>query len=584
MRKKLYSSRLVLALSALLCAHEAGAQVPDSAVEPGYRPNQPDTLPVPKEEKEPLVTQPSKRAISAAPEHAKTIFLELKGVRFDGATAFSTTQLSELYAKYLNTKVSLDLAWKIAAELTELYRKNGYFLSIAYVPAQQVKDGIIKIKVVEGYVGAVQLQGDFADNYVVRQHIAHLKAQHPIKASDLESFILRIRDLGGLSFKGVLASVKEEVKELVEYRNSSSTDAAVIEEVIEEGAVKLVLVPSRTDWKATVSFDNYGSMFYNPHNLSIYTQHSFLPLHQTSISGLLSVPTEQFQFASVDHTINILRNVNLDMHAEKQASEPTYTLKKLKMTGAAEAYGVALNYSLFRQRNFNMSFKLALDARDGQSKSLGFVNNVDKMRAVRFGTNVDWIDSFYGFSHLSVRATQGLKGMGASKPGKKTVRENTKPDFFKVDASIARLQGINKHWFIYGSLAGQHSKDVVFSSEEFGYGGRQFGRAFDSNDFKGFKGYAYSLELRYEGIPKISGIGLHPYGFYDAGKVWSRAKSSTVEIKTAASAGFGMRFDTWFNMNGNVGLAFPVDHTIPFPIYNASKRGPRMIFSVSKTF
>jgi hemolysin activation/secretion protein len=438
---------------------------------------------------------------------------------------------------------------------------------------------------VEGHIGIVQIQGSIGDNYVIRQHIEHLKSQHPIKSSELESFLLRIRDLEGVSYKGVLASVKEEVKELVEYRSAGAENGIEFDEVVEEGAVKLLLVPSVTKWRANISLDNYGSVYYNPHNLSVYAQNTILPLSQTSISGLLSLPMEQFQFAAIDHTVNVMRDVNLELHAEKQASEPGDILKKLAMTGQAEAYSAAIRYNPIRQRNMNMYIRASLESRNGQSKSLSFIANVDKMRAARLALTTDWIDSFSGFNSFNTRYTQGLAKLGASRMGSNTVRENTKPDFSKIDANLARLQGLTKEWFIYGALTGQYTKHIVFSSEEFGYGGRQFGRAFDSNDFKGFKGYAYSLELRYEGVPKIKNVALHPYSFFDAGELWSRVRlSSAIERKRASSAGLGIRFETWFNMNGNIGLALPVEQKIPKPIYSGSKNGPRVILSVSQSF
>ena len=135
------------------------------------------------------------------PKGAESIRFVLRRVNIEGVTAFDKQTLGELYAKDLNKEVNLGIAWKIAAALTERYRSAGYLLSRAYVPQQEVDNGTITVKVVEGYVGKVEINGPVGDQSVVKQMIAHLLSQKPVKADQIESFLLRMNDLPGVTFR-----------------------------------------------------------------------------------------------------------------------------------------------------------------------------------------------------------------------------------------------------------------------------------------------------------------------------------------------------------------------------------------------
>ena len=127
------------------------------------------------------------------------------------------------------------------------------------------------------------------------------------------------------------------------------------------------------------------------------------------------------------------------------------------------------------------------------------------------------------------------------------------------------------------------ASDPLFSSEQFGYGGQSFGRAFDSSELVGDHGIAGSLELRYAGwvIPETA--TLSPYAFYDIGRAWNIDKAQTAR-ETASSIGIGMRVSTEFHLSANVGIAFPLIRNVATPIYGDTGSSPRLLFEISQTF
>jgi len=204
--------------------------------------------------------------------------------------------------------VTLDIAWMIAGAVTERYRAAGYFLSRAYVPQQKILDGQLRIEVVEGYIAKVDLNDDAAaPSYPLRETMSDLLDRRPAKASDLESALLRLNDLPGLSFRAVLSPLSDPGQ---------------------EGGVMLTLIPERKPGGGQISFDNFGSRFLGPYVSSAVYSGSLLPLQQTLISVITSVPFREFQNAAIDHSFALTPSLSMHFNGGLTHAEPGDTLKR----------------------------------------------------------------------------------------------------------------------------------------------------------------------------------------------------------------------------------------------------------------
>ena len=184
---------------------------------------------------------------------------------------YTQAQLADIYTPLLGKDITLDKVYEMAEKLTERYRSAGYFLSVAYVPNQHLKDGSVKLQVVEGYVGEIDFPATMDAHGVVQTYVDRLKAQRPITIDQLESFLLRLGNLPGYAVNGVLSPLTEGAP----------------------GAVKLTLNAATTSGKGQIGFDNYSSRFLGPNELSASYSVSILPLQQTTLSGLTSIPTDK---------------------------------------------------------------------------------------------------------------------------------------------------------------------------------------------------------------------------------------------------------------------------------------------------
>jgi hemolysin activation/secretion protein len=76
-----------------------------------------------------------------------------------GSTVFSPQELAKATAEFTKRPISLAEVYQARSKITELYVKNGYVTSGAYIPPQTIKSGVVKIQVVEGKLEDIRVTG-----------------------------------------------------------------------------------------------------------------------------------------------------------------------------------------------------------------------------------------------------------------------------------------------------------------------------------------------------------------------------------------------------------------------------------------
>ncbi len=496
----------------------------------------------------------------SVPATAKHVHIHLNKIIVEGATIMSEAELSSIYAQYLEREVTLDVVWMIAERITTHYRNAGYFLSRAYVPQQEIEGGQVRIRIVEGYIANVHMEGELLQQAVIQKHIHQISSHRPIKADILESFMLTLNDLAGFSFRAFLEPY----------------EAA-------EGGVKLTLKPAAEQAILSVNIDNSGSRFLGPYQGSITYQDSFIPLHQTRISTLTSLPTQELQYVSLTHEIPLYPNWNLDIDASYVTARPGATLSSSNIDSDSVELGFGVNWQLIRQRQENMNLSLRIGGKNTNGDILD--NNPltrDRIRTAQLHVNYDKNDKWDGYNYLSFSLNQGLGILGSSNANDPNLsRAQAEPNFTSFGVSYTRLQSIDDGWLLIGQTSGQYASDPLFSSEEFGYGGQRFGRAYDPSEITGDHGIAGALELRYLNLPTWQNISLTPYGFYDIGRVWNEDIGS--KPISASSAGLGIRAAHIMGISGNIGIAWPLTKQLDTPIYG-DENDPRLLLQIGMDF
>ena len=494
------------------------------------------------------------------PEGSKSMVMKLTDVRITGMTIFNKDDIKGIYAPFIGREITLDTVWLLADQLTTRYRDAGYLLSRAIVPEQKVDNGVVILRVVEGYIGDVKIDNPVADNPIVMQWSNKILSYRPVKADQIESALLHINDIPGVKLHAVLEPMQ----------TAEST----------EGAVRLVLEPQASPFfAASVSFDNNGSRFLGPYESQVQAQVVELPGQRTTFTGLTSLPLDEIKYGGLKHEFSLFPSATGEIYGSFTDATPGYTLKFEEIKSASTNFGAAFDYSVIRQRQDNLNARIAFEIQDTASNILGTPLTRDYTRVLRLGLNYQIADNWNGQSAVNGTLSQGLSILGASPAGQLNLsRANATPDFTKFDFDISRLQSITENWDLYSALSAQMASGPLYSSEQFGYGGQAFGRAYDNSEITGDQGIEGSTELRYGGIKPRYHVQPVPYGFYDMGAVWN-IDDPTDPYESGSSAGMGVRLATDFGLTCNFGLAFPLTRPIATPLYGNGKN-PRYFFSL----
>src|SRR5256714_2346486 len=167
-----------------------GAQVVPPGAQLGRERERFERPPVP-------LAQPGGPGISGpgieAPPGAAETKLVIRQIRIVGATIYSDAQLAQLYADLVGKTVTLQAVYDLAQRITAKYGGDGYVLSRAIVPVQELdpNGAVVKIQVVEGYIERVEwppelsTYRDFFSYYAGR-----IAAERPVNIRTIERYLL----------------------------------------------------------------------------------------------------------------------------------------------------------------------------------------------------------------------------------------------------------------------------------------------------------------------------------------------------------------------------------------------------------
>src|SRR5262245_60703824 len=444
------------------------------------------------EQPTPSLAQPGGPAISmpgtAAPPGADKIKLVLRGVRTVGGTIYRPEELAALYGDLVGHEITLAAVYEIAARITAKYGSDGYVLSRAVVPPQELTPGgaVVLIQIVEGYVDRVEWPAalsSYRDFFA--EYTAKIIADRPTNIRTLERYLLLAGDLPGLKFKNSL--------------KASAT---------RQGAATLVVEVVEKPLDVTARVDNRGTKARGPHQFSTSTSvNNLLRIHEAftaTYAGAFDLSELQYMAASYRQVLNS-EGLTFFASASNSRGKPgTPELRLLEYKTRSNVFEGGVSYPFIRLREKNLIVSGSFFATDDRSDILGTLKTHDKSRGVRLKVDADLAESSGAINQLNVVASQGIKGLGSSENGDVVLSTaNGRVDFTKVEATYLRTQPLFERLSLLVAAHGQYAANPLLSPELCGYGGRAFGRAFDPSHLVGDQCVEVLAELRFDLPHKI---------------------------------------------------------------------------------
>ena len=493
--------------------------------------------PEPKSEPRLSVPVPAKQM---PPEKADEIQFELSGITLQGNTVYSAAELLVYWQDLLGKKVTLTQVYAVADAITAHYRNAGYILTQAIIPPQQINNGMVLIKVIEGHAQDVIIEGDVKGRQgLFNAWVKKIKASKPLNNAVLERYTLIANDVSGLTVKSII-------------RPSKTTS----------GASDVVFVIEHKPFDADISYDNRGTRAMGPRQITANLGANSLVnlLERTNLTILTTDDFQELHYYALQHS-QLLNSEGLTLNFSGNISYSDLGdyLDDYDVEGRNKSFNVELAYPIIRSRNKNLSCKAALTVRNSRTDTMDELQSEDRLRIVKFGIDYDYTDRWQGVNMVNLMYYGGLDIFGSRETGSDHLtRADGHSQFAKVTLDLYRRQILPYNFSLLLAGTAQWADVSLLSSEEFGYGGTQYGRAYDFSSITGDKGLAGKLELQYS-----RGFGSAPenyyqlYAFYDVGRTFQNSQLKD-ENDTGQSIGCGVRFRWTQYLSGSVEIAQPL--------------------------
>jgi hemolysin activation/secretion protein len=487
-------------------------------IDPEPRPGRPDV-----EERPPAqIEKPDPTKRPAREAEGPKVFV--RKFRVTGNAVVKTEKLEALVRADEGKELTLEQMRAAAARITDYYTELGYILARAFLPPQDVREGVIEIAVLEGNVGALEVTGN--ERYrsdIITRALTRFKNREVVHEGLLETAINDLNEYPGL---GVRASLRPSTE-----RGKSDI---------------LLIAQEKLPVTATLDANNYGSRFTGPWKYGFELGYGNLTGFGDKITlrGLKS--DDDLWFARMQYLTPINGyGTKLGLSYSTSENGIGEEFAALNASGRQESWSVefvqpfsktaAVNFQAFGRFESIRSRQTVLNASGG----------VDDLRVFRFGFSGDYRDRFLGRSFYGLTWHQGVSWLGASPqddPGNS--RRDGPGGFSKLSVDLARLQSL-----VYGGSYlilrgfGQLSNQNLLTVEKFAIGGYYAVRGYPIAAQTGDHGYAVSAEVH---VP-VPGLRdwVRLVGFIDHGGAFlvSRDKGRGEIEHWMTGAGGGIRID-----------------------------------------
>jgi hemolysin activation/secretion protein len=491
----------------------------------------------------------------------------LHGVSFEGNTVLPERTLQVVAAPYVGKTVSLVQVNELAGRVTAAYRSAGYILVRAVVPPQQFGDGRLTLRIIEGFIDSVKIQGDAGGaTHLLEAYGRRISAARPLTRAVLERELLLASDITGLGVRSVLTP-------------SAATPGGA--------DLTLVVTPKAIDGYAAV--DNRGSRYLGPEQVTgaVFFNHVLGTAGRLGLNAVVtpdSGPDLAYGAVSLDEPLGS-SGLRLFGTASYTATRPGSTLRALDTTGNALNVEGQLSDPIIRSRDLNLMVNGGFayrDVRSSNSAASPLFN--DHVRALDVGLFANALDDWSGYSTLSISLIQGLNALGATTASSANKsRVGASGDYTRLTFEATHQQPLTSRLSLQLGISGQSSfNGSLLSSEQYSLGGYGYDRAFDPSEVTGDSGLAGRAELQWRAVDRASVVsGIQPYGFYEGGQVWQAAPlPGTPSSQSLYSAGVGVRFAVVRRINADLEWAMPLGPDVA----QTGNRNARAFFSVSTNF
>lgn len=486
------------------------------------------------------LASPVESAAEPAPENRFDVW----EYRVEGNSLLDARRIEAAVYPQLGPRRAVTDVNEAAANLERAYRDAGYPTIYVDVPEQDVKGGVVMLRVVEGKIGRVRVEGA---RYFTPDGIrAQLTSVAPGQALHVPSMQAELNAV-----------------------NAQSTDLKVVP-VLKPGKTPGVVdidlkVKDSSPLHGSLDINNYNSINTTESRVAASLSYDNLWQKQHSLALQYQVSPQNTDEVSVIAATYIApwfdSGNRFAVYAIDSKSDVA-SLGDVSVIGNGKIYGARFVMPFPSDRQLVHSMSLGADYKDySEIIRLDPANSLD--------TPIDyavWSVQYNATQFAKAAQTQwgmganfGIRGVGNSDEEFVDKRNKSYANFAYLRASMERTDLLPADWQLLTTLRGQISDSPLINNEQFSIGGSRSVRGYYESQALGDNGYTGGLELRtpklVDSVAAIDDLRL--LSFIEGGRLTIRDPLPDQEDSTSLlGAGVGLMLQTWSSLDLAVDVAY----------------------------
>lgn len=477
---------------------------------------------------------------------------ELKRITFKGSKLIDEWELEVLEAPFLGYCITPELASQVLASTTNFYLTRGFITSRAYLPNQNLKQGVLDVVVSEGQVADVVVKSEKPMN------VATAFAKDPdlgLNIRDLEQAVDQMNAVpGNQVVMAVLPGTQEQ------------TSQVVFTNVGKPGV------------KGRISLDNTGTEATGVHGASLALQAGdLLSLNDVwAVNARQSISPKEKSSDSFSLDVKIPHGYNTyGIGYSKGGFDTLLTFPlsgaQLPSNGANESLTLSANRVIHRDQSskHTLGIKLKRDSVESYIADTRIDVNSRTLDALVLSS-----ESVLGFDRnvliVTPEISVGLSEVDNLPVGVNTPLENPQAEYLRYKLTFDWSQPFTlsqQSWRWKSKFVGQYAEVPLYGSQQLIVGGASSVRGSHTVSITGDSGYYWQNTLSLETKHQIASTAVKAeYSLgYDFGRV--RSNRAMVDDSRMQAAVLGASFSAGGPWN------LSLTHAIPVSVKGADSKG-----------
>lgn len=486
---------------------------------------------------------------------------QLNKVIFKGNTKITDKKLQKLAANIVGKKVYLEDVMNLTLSVSRYYQKNGYLTSYAYLPPQEINDGVVVINIKESKLAQKDIVGNKWERDWYFKNVA-------LTGQGLqEDKVFNSKDL-----QGAMKNINKEA-----YLKGS---AEITKDKNDDAIIKLNIA-DRFPLNFDFSWDDFGRNYTGRQRATgIIGIDNLTGLGDKLYGGTILSQGSTGALAGYQLPINKYgTKLSFDYSYSRVNLGGPY--RDLDIQGKATSYGLRLTHPLINTATKELMASVGVDAVNSKSDSLALGQNISdySLRVLRTGL-YGMFDDKKGRTLSSLGVDMGTNALGASD----NIENGPQSVFYKIVASLTRIQRLPKNCLGVIRLNGQYSPQSLYAAEQMYLGGVYSVRGYQPSELLGDYGVSGTFELRtpIPGLKQILPKKVKGWSdkaklaiFYDWGYVKEHNDLYGYPTNFISSFGFG----TYINLTEAIYVQMGIG--VPVGPKNYNEDSARFYFSIN---